>query len=60
MGTGKKLSRRYRGVDDRALAVVLIGSASGLASIRGIFHDMRAIVVASGALLPGKFVLIAG
>jgi diguanylate cyclase (GGDEF)-like protein len=48
------------GLGDWAMAVVLIGSASGLASMRGIFPDALAIVVASGALLLGQFLLIVG
>jgi diguanylate cyclase (GGDEF)-like protein len=48
------------GLNDWAMAVVLIGSASGLASMRGIFPDVLAIVVASGALLLGQFLLIVG
>lgn len=48
------------GLGDWALAVVLIGSASGLASLRGILPDVLAIVAASGALLLGQFLLIVG
>lgn len=48
------------GLGDWALAVVLIGSASGLASMRGVLPDALAIVVASGALLLGQFLLIVG
>ena len=48
------------GLNDWAMAVVLIGSASGLASMRGIFPDLLAIVAASGALLLGQYLLIVG
>lgn len=48
------------GLNDWAMAVVLIGSASGLASMRGIFPDVLAIVVASSALLLGQLLLIVG
>ncbi|MDK9702333.1 MAG: GGDEF domain-containing protein [Sulfuritalea sp.] len=48
------------GLGDWALAVVLIGSASGLASMRGIFADVFSIVVASTALLLGQYLLIVG
>lgn len=48
------------GLRDWALAVVLIGFASGLASLRGILHDGISIVVASGLLLFGQFLLIVG
>ncbi|MBS3936697.1 MAG: GGDEF domain-containing protein [Sulfuritalea sp.] len=43
-----------------ALAVVLIGCASGLASLRGLVHDGIAIVLASGLLLFGQLLLITG
>jgi diguanylate cyclase (GGDEF)-like protein len=49
-----------QGLRDWALAVVLIGSASGLASLRGILHDGLAIVAANGLLLLGQFLLIVG
>ncbi|MDX9993997.1 MAG: GGDEF domain-containing protein [Rhodocyclaceae bacterium] len=48
------------GLRDWALAVVLIGSAAGLASLRGVIHDGFAIVVASGLLLLGQWLLIVG
>ncbi len=48
------------GLRDWALAVVLIGSASGLASLRGILHDGFAIVLANGLLLLGQWLLIVG
>jgi diguanylate cyclase (GGDEF)-like protein len=48
------------GLRDWALAVVLIGFASGLASLRGILHDGFAIVAASGLLLLGQFLLVVG
>jgi diguanylate cyclase (GGDEF)-like protein len=48
------------GLRDWALAVVLIGFASGLASLRGILHDGFSIVAASGLLLLGQFLLIVG
>jgi diguanylate cyclase (GGDEF)-like protein len=43
-----------------ALAVVLIGSASGLASLRGLVHDGITIVLASGLLLLGQLLLVTG
>jgi diguanylate cyclase (GGDEF)-like protein len=49
-----------KGLRDWALAVVLIGCASGLASMRGIIPDYLAIVAASAALLLGQFLLIVG
>lgn len=49
-----------QGLRDWALAVVLIGSAAGLASLRGILHDGLAIVAANGLLLLGQFLLIVG
>lgn len=48
------------GLNDWAMAGVLIGSASGLASMRGILPDLLAIVVAAAALLLGQFLLIVG
>jgi diguanylate cyclase (GGDEF)-like protein len=48
------------GLRDWAIAVVFIGSASGLSSMRGIFPDVLAIVAASGVLLLGQFLLIVG
>ncbi len=48
------------GLRDWALAVVLIGCASGLASFRGVLHDGIAIVLASGLLLFGQLLLITG
>lgn len=48
------------GLRDWAKAVVLIGCASGLASMRGILPDSLAIVAASGLLLLGQFLLITG
>jgi diguanylate cyclase (GGDEF)-like protein len=48
------------GLRDWAKAVVLIGGASGLASMRGIFPDVLSIVAASGALLLGQLLLIVG
>lgn len=48
------------GLRDWALAVVLIGFASGLASLRGIVHDGFSIVAASGLLLLGQLLLIVG
>lgn len=49
-----------QGLRDWAIAVVLIGCASGLASLRGILHDGFAIVLASGLLLFGELLLIVG
>lgn len=48
------------GLRDWALAVVLIGFASGLASFRGVLHDGIAIVLSSGMLLFGQLLLIIG
>ena len=48
------------GLRDWAMAVVLIGCASGLASLRGILPDGVAIVAASGMLLLGQLLLIIG
>jgi diguanylate cyclase (GGDEF)-like protein len=48
------------GLHDWALAVVLIGFASGLASLRGIVHDGISIVVANGLLLFGQLLLVVG
>jgi len=48
------------GLSDWALAVVLIGCAAGLASLRGVIHDGLAIVVASGLLLLGQWLLVVG
>jgi diguanylate cyclase (GGDEF)-like protein len=49
-----------QGLRDWAAAVVLIGFASGLASLRGILHDGIAIVAASGLMLFGQLLLITG
>jgi diguanylate cyclase (GGDEF)-like protein len=43
-----------------ALAVVLIGSASGLSSLRGQVHDGVAVVLAGGLELLGQLLLITG
>lgn len=56
----KSFPADIEGLNDWAMAVVLIGSASGLASMRGIFPDILAIVAASGALLLGQLLLIVG
>jgi diguanylate cyclase (GGDEF)-like protein len=48
------------GLHDWALAVVLIGFASGLASLRGMVHDGLAIVAANGLLLFGQLLLVVG
>ncbi len=48
------------GLRDWALAVVLIGSASGLASMRGVLPDSLAVVAASAMLLGGQLLLITG
>ena len=48
------------GLGDWAKAVVLIGCASGLTSMRGIFSDAIAIVAASSMLLLGQLLLIIG
>lgn len=48
------------GLRDWAKAVVLIGWASGLASMRGILPDAVTIVAASGMMLFGQLLLITG
>ena len=48
------------GLRDWALAVVLIGCASGFTSMRDILPDSLAIVAASGMLLLGQLLLIVG
>lgn len=48
------------GLRDWALAVVLIGFAAGLTSMRGIWPDAVTIILASGLSLFGQFLLIAG
>ena len=48
------------GLRDWAKAVVLIGFAAGLSSMRGIWPDIATIVAASGLLLLGQFLLIVG
>ena len=48
------------GLRDWAIGVVLIGCASGLASMRSIWPDGVAIVLASGMLLLGQLRLIIG
>ena len=49
-----------KGLGDWAAAVVLIGIASGLSSMRGLVSDFLSIVIASAALLLGQFLLIVG
>ena len=49
-----------QGLRDWAKAVVLIGCASGLASMRGHWPDGLSIVLASALLLLGQFMLIVG
>ncbi len=48
------------GLRDWAKAVVLMGFASGLASLRGLIPDSVSIVLASGMLLLGELLLIFG
>jgi diguanylate cyclase (GGDEF)-like protein len=48
------------GLRDWAKAVVLIGCASGLASMRGILSDTLSIVAASAMLLFGQWLLVVG
>lgn len=48
------------GLRDWAAGVVLIGSAAGLTSMRGILPDSVSIIVASGLLLVGQLLLIVG
>jgi diguanylate cyclase (GGDEF)-like protein len=49
-----------KGLGEWAVAVVLIGVASGLSSMRGLLSDFLAIVVSSAVLLLGQFLLIVG
>lgn len=48
------------GLRDWAKAVVLIGCASGLTSMRGLLPDLLAIVAASGLLLLGQLLIVIG
>jgi diguanylate cyclase (GGDEF)-like protein len=48
------------GLRDWAKGVVLIGLASGLASMRGLLSDSITIVAASGMLLVGQLLLVVG
>ncbi len=48
------------GLRDWAKAVVLMGCASGLASLRGILPDAFAIVLAAALLLLGELLLVIG
>ena len=48
------------GLRDWARAVVLMGCASGLASLRGLAPDAVAIILASGMLLFGELFLVFG
>ena len=48
------------GLGDWALAVILIGCASGLSSLRGLWPDGVTIFLASGLLLLGQWLLIIG
>lgn len=48
------------GLRDWAKAVVFIGFASGLASTRGLLPDLAAIVLSSGLMLFGQWLLIVG
>lgn len=56
----KSFPEDIEGLREWAQAVVLIGCASGLASLRGMLPDGIAIVAASGMLLFGQFLLIIG
>jgi diguanylate cyclase (GGDEF)-like protein len=56
----KSFPNDIEGLRDWALAVVLIGCASGFASMRGILPDSLSIVAASGLLLFGHLLLIVG
>ncbi|CAG4885043.1 putative Diguanylate cyclase [Georgfuchsia toluolica] len=56
----KSFPADIEGLADWAKAVILIGCASGLTSMRGIFSDAIAIVTASGMLLLGQLLLIIG
>ena len=49
-----------KGLGEWALAVVLIGVASGLSSMRGLLSDFLSIVLPSATLLLGQFLLIVG
>jgi len=48
------------GLRDWALAVLLIGWAAGLASMRNILPDAVSIIAANGMLLFGQFLLVIG
>src|SRR5690606_10199377 len=48
------------GLRDWAKAVVLMGCASGLASLRGILPDTFAIVLAAALVLLGELLLVTG
>ncbi|MFC5302034.1 GGDEF domain-containing protein [Azospira restricta] len=48
------------GLRDWAKAVVLMGCASGLASLRGLIPDAFAIVLAAALLLSGELLLVIG
>jgi diguanylate cyclase (GGDEF)-like protein len=48
------------GLRDWAKAVVLIGCASGLASMRGVFSDWWTVVASSAMLLMGQLLLVIG
>lgn len=48
------------GLRDWAKAVVLMGCASGLASLRGLLPDALTIVLASAMLLGGELLLVVG
>lgn len=56
----KSFPADIHGLSHWALAVVLIGSAAGLASLRGLVHDGISIVLASGLELVGQLLLIIG
>ena len=56
----KSFPADIEGLRDWAAAVVLIGGASGLASMRGVLADFFAILVANGLLLTGQLLLIVG
>lgn len=56
----KSFPRDIVGLADWAKAVVLIGCASGLASLRGYWPDVFSVVGAAGLLLVGQFLLIVG
>jgi diguanylate cyclase (GGDEF)-like protein len=56
----RSFPENIEGLRDWALGVLLIGWAAGLASMRGVLPDAVTIIVASGMLLFGQFLLVVG